>query len=73
MENITEYIDKKLAEYFKKYDWGLPADIDPHNCTESVGELERCSFREQFDMTEFLDGCDALRDLIKERLQYGNY
>jgi len=73
-KDFEEYIDSKLKEYFNSYDWGLPDDIDPHDCLMSVSELERASFRDQFDFDEFMDHhMKDFKDFIQERLEFGNY
>lgn len=73
---LVEFVDEILKRYYLKYDWGLPSDIDPHDCCMSAGELERASFRDQFDMKEFMEIIQNdvdFENLVKDRLNYGNY
>lgn len=73
---LVEFVDEMLKRYYRKYDWGMPDDVDPHDCCMSASELERCSFREQFDMREFMELIENDTDFnnfVQDRLNYGNY
>lgn len=73
---LVEFVDEMLKRYYRKYDWGMPDDIDPHDCNMSASELERSSFCEQFDMSEFIEIIQNdvdFNNLVKDRLNYGNY